>query len=68
MADAKAQKRAKFEAVFPILREELLAYLKQEGMPSDAITWFQRVSPICCLHRPPLFNQDGDTDICAIES
>ncbi|KAI0686545.1 farnesyl-diphosphate synthase [Earliella scabrosa] len=42
MADAKAQKRAKFEAVFPILREELLAYLKQEGMPSDAITWFQR--------------------------
>ena len=45
MADAKAQKRAKFDAVFPVLREELLAYLKQEGMPADAIEWYQRVSP-----------------------
>ena len=43
MADAKAQKRAKFDAVFPILREELLGYLKQEGMPTDAVDWFQRV-------------------------
>ena len=43
MADAKAQKRAKFEAVYPVLREELLAYLKQEGMPADAVSWFQRV-------------------------
>ena len=43
MADAKAQKRQKFEAVFPVLRDELLAYLKQEGMPTDAVDWFQRV-------------------------
>ena len=43
MADAKAQKRAKFDAVFPVLREELLAYLKQEGMPADAVEWYQRV-------------------------
>ncbi|KAI0808413.1 farnesyl-diphosphate synthase [Fomes fomentarius] len=42
MADTKAQKRAKFEAVYPVLREELLAYLKQEGMPQDAVAWFQR--------------------------
>ncbi|KAI0757512.1 farnesyl-diphosphate synthase [Daedaleopsis nitida] len=42
MADAKAQKRAKFDAVYPILRDELLAYLKQEGMPEDAVSWFQR--------------------------
>ena len=45
MADAKAQKRQKFDAVFPKLREELLAYLNQEGMPQDAVSWFQRVRP-----------------------
>ncbi len=45
MADSKAQKRAKFEGVYPVLREELLAYLKQEGMPQDAVAWFQRVRP-----------------------
>ena len=45
MADAKAQKRQKFEAVFPVLREELLGYLKQEGMPTDAVEWYQRVRP-----------------------
>nr|B4YA15.1 RecName: Full=Farnesyl pyrophosphate synthase; Short=FPP synthase; Short=FPS; AltName: Full=(2E,6E)-farnesyl diphosphate synthase; AltName: Full=Dimethylallyltranstransferase; AltName: Full=Farnesyl diphosphate synthase; AltName: Full=Geranyltranstransferase [Ganoderma lucidum]ACB37020.1 farnesyl-diphosphate synthase [Ganoderma lucidum]ACB37021.1 farnesyl-diphosphate synthase [Ganoderma lucidum] len=42
MADAKAQKRQKFDNVFPKLREELLAYLNQEGMPQDAVSWFQR--------------------------
>ncbi|TBU37606.1 farnesyl-diphosphate synthase [Dichomitus squalens] len=42
MADAKAEKRQKLESVFPILRDELLGYLKQEGMSEDAITWFQR--------------------------
>ncbi|KAI0816067.1 farnesyl-diphosphate synthase [Trametes gibbosa] len=42
MADAKAQKRARFEAVFATLRDELLAYLRQEGMPQDAIDWFSR--------------------------
>ncbi|KAI0357318.1 farnesyl-diphosphate synthase [Trametes cingulata] len=42
MADAKAQKRQKFESVFAVLRDELLAYLKQEGMPQDAVDWFRR--------------------------
>ncbi|KAI0710465.1 farnesyl-diphosphate synthase [Cerioporus squamosus] len=42
MTDAKAQKRQKFEAVYPILRDDLLAYLKQEGMPEDAISWYKR--------------------------
>ena len=46
-----AQKRQKFEAVFPVLRDELLAYLKQEGMPADAVEWYQRVrlSPLLLL-------------------
>ncbi|KAI0730555.1 farnesyl-diphosphate synthase [Earliella scabrosa] len=42
MADANQDKRTKFEAVFPVLCEELLAYLKQEGTPADAIAWFRR--------------------------
>ncbi|KAI0631905.1 farnesyl-diphosphate synthase [Trametes polyzona] len=42
MADAKALKRQKFEAVFAVLRDELLAYLNQEGMPQDAVDWFRR--------------------------
>nr|AEP25623.1 FPP synthase-like geranyl pyrophosphate synthase [Ganoderma lucidum]AEP25624.1 FPP synthase-like geranyl pyrophosphate synthase [Ganoderma lucidum] len=42
MADAKAQKRQKFEDVFSKLREELLDYLRQEGMPADVVAWFKR--------------------------
>ncbi|EIW53149.1 farnesyl-diphosphate synthase [Trametes versicolor FP-101664 SS1] len=42
MADAKAQKRQKFEDVFAVLRDELLAYLRQEGMPQDAVDWYRR--------------------------
>ncbi|OJT02928.1 Farnesyl pyrophosphate synthase [Trametes pubescens] len=42
MADAKAQKRQKFENVFAVLRDELLAYLRQEGMPQDAVDWYRR--------------------------
>ncbi len=45
MADAKAQKRQKFEDAFSKLREELLDYLRQEGMPEDVVNWFQRVRP-----------------------
>ncbi|KAL1937289.1 hypothetical protein VTO73DRAFT_13853 [Trametes versicolor] len=42
MADAKAQKRQKFEDVFAVFRDELLAYLRQEGMPQDAVDWYRR--------------------------
>ena len=48
-ADAKAQKRQKFESVFPILLDELLGYLKQQGMPEDVIGWFQRVRSLSAL-------------------
>ncbi|OSX66617.1 hypothetical protein POSPLADRAFT_1043994 [Postia placenta MAD-698-R-SB12] len=41
-ADAKAQKRAKFEAVFPVLRDELLAHFAAEGMPEDAKKWYTK--------------------------
>jgi len=41
-ADAKAQKRQKFEDVFPAIRQELLDYLAANGMPKDAIEWYGR--------------------------
>lgn len=43
MAD-KAAARARFEGVFDTIAEELLAYLKQEGMPAEAIQWYKDVS------------------------
>lgn len=46
MADAKAQKRHKFEDVFAVLHDELLAYLRQEGMPQDTVDWYRRVRPL----------------------
>lgn len=44
-SDAKAAKRAKFEAVFHVIRDELVDYFKAQGMPKDAVDWFQRVRP-----------------------
>lgn len=51
-ADAKAQKRAKFEAVFPVLRDELLAHFAAEGMPEDAKKWYTKVGRllVCKSH------------------
>ncbi|OBZ72800.1 Farnesyl pyrophosphate synthase [Grifola frondosa] len=40
--DAKTQRRQKFEDVFPVLRDELLAYLTKENMPQDAVEWYKR--------------------------
>ena len=43
MAD-KAARRKRFEDVFPIIAEELTAYVRGEGMPKDAVEWYERVS------------------------
>ena len=43
-ADAKAQKKQKFEAVFATLRDELLEHFAAQGMPEDAQQWYRRVS------------------------
>lgn len=43
-AAAKAAARAKFEGVFDKIADELLAYLKGEGMPADAVEWYKKVS------------------------
>lgn len=35
--------RAKFEAVFIVIRDELIDYFKAQSMPNDVVDWFQRV-------------------------
>jgi len=45
-ADLKAQKRQKFEHVYTVIREELLAHFDGEGMPKDASEWYRAVSTI----------------------
>ena len=37
-------RRAKFEGVFELIRNELLEYFATQGMPEDAIAWYKRVS------------------------
>lgn len=39
----KAARRARFEAVFPKLADELLSYTRGEGMPKDAVEWYEKV-------------------------
>ncbi|CCM04365.1 uncharacterized protein FIBRA_06538 [Fibroporia radiculosa] len=41
-ADAKAQKRQKFEAVFSVLLDELVAHLASKNMPQVALDWYRR--------------------------
>lgn len=41
---SSASKRDAFLAVWPSLATELVDYLRAEGMPQDAVSWFQRVS------------------------
>ncbi|KAF7354808.1 Fructose-bisphosphate aldolase [Mycena sanguinolenta] len=37
----KAAKRARFEAAWPHIRDELIAYLSTLGMPAEAIEWYR---------------------------
>ncbi len=37
-------RRQDFEAVFPKLVDELLDYMRHEGMPKDAVDWYSKVS------------------------
>lgn len=42
-AAKKVERRKRFEAVFPLIKQELLEYLDECKMPSDARAWFDRV-------------------------
>lgn len=41
---SSANRRERFLSIFPQIVEELTAYLKKEGMPKDAVEWYERVS------------------------
>ena len=41
---SKLETRKRFEAVFPILVEELTSYLSSINLPQSAIEWFKKVS------------------------
>ena len=43
MATAKAARRAKFEAVFSKIRDELVEHFAGEGMPQEAVEWYRNV-------------------------
>jgi farnesyl diphosphate synthase len=46
LLDKSAQKlarRKRFEAVWPLIRDEVVAYLEQEKLPGEAVDWFKRV-------------------------
>ncbi|KAI5450359.1 Farnesyl pyrophosphate synthetase [Naganishia albida] len=40
---SSANRRERFLSIFPQIVEELTAYLKKEGMPKDAVEWYERV-------------------------
>lgn len=40
----KAARKQKFLDVFPIISKELVGYVKGEGMPEDAVGWYEKVS------------------------
>lgn len=42
--DAAASRRQNFESVFPTVRDELVQYVKDRGIPQDAVDWFAKVS------------------------
>lgn len=46
-AAKKVERRKRFEAVFPLIKQELLEYLDQCKMPADAREWYDKVS--CCI-------------------
>lgn len=39
----KAARRAKFEAVFVKIRDELIEHFSGEGMPQEAVEWYRNV-------------------------
>lgn len=45
-ADKKKAARARFEAVFGVLRQELIDHFRQEALPIEAQEWYQRVSTL----------------------
>ena len=50
-SEAKAARRAKFEAVFEKIRDELIEHFAGEKMPAEAVEWYRNVSETSCSRR-----------------
>lgn len=50
-ASSKAQKRTKFEQVFTVIRDELIAHHAAAGMPKEATEWFKEVRILLLARR-----------------
>lgn len=48
-APAKVARRAKFQAVFSKIRDELIEHFAGEGMPRDAVEWYRNVRCLCSV-------------------
>jgi len=48
-AQAKIEARKRFEAVFPLLVEELISHLQKIHLPENAIEWYKEVSQSCYI-------------------
>lgn len=46
-AQAKFEARKRFEAVFPLLVNELLDHLQEINLPGNAIEWYKEVAQSC---------------------
>ena len=40
----KAARKAKFEGVYAVIRDELIEHFAGEGMPEEAVEWYRNVS------------------------
>ena len=56
----KAARRQKFLDVFPVIVGELTDYLKGEGMPGDAVEWFDKVRSWLCYYLLVSFNSRSE--------
>jgi len=53
-AEQKKATRSRFEAVFPVIADELLSYMKGEGMPKEAVEWMKTVRSLPSFSSPSL--------------
>jgi hypothetical protein len=44
MFNAKEARRARFLDVYPVIRDELVEYVRGHGLPELAVEWYRRVS------------------------
>ena len=71
-AATKAARRAKFQSVFSKIKDELIEHFAGEGMPQEAVKWYQDVrASISVYHALPVDffeNRTSSTMFLAVNS